>query len=77
MADHWVRQRLDQSRRVLEGWEDLGRPSGRLEDLLEMIGKEITALERIAADEEDWVVPVHYLIGRYRGFRKVLQKLAH
>ncbi|RYE55503.1 MAG: hypothetical protein EOP18_05795 [Rhizobiaceae bacterium] len=77
MAVRSIKQRLDQSRRVLDGWEALDRPSGKLEDLLEMISREIEALERLAIENEDWVVPAHYLIGRYRGFRKGLMKKAN
>jgi hypothetical protein len=77
MGSHPISIRIDRSRRVLEGWEALGRPTGKIEDLLEMISREIEALEHLAIENEDWVVPVQYLIGRYRGFRKILQKMAN
>ena len=77
MTHKEIRVRLAQSKLVFDGWEAIGRPSGKLDDLLEMIGKEVAILERIAIDHEDWVVPANFLIGRYRAFQKRLRAMAN
>ena len=59
-------RRLALSRRTLYGWQRLGCPMGKPEDILRMIAQEIEVLEGIAAPTAELAESISFLIDRYR-----------
>jgi hypothetical protein len=59
-------ERLILSRRIIASWERLETSGGKIEDLMRMIGEEITILEGIVAAHPQKALTVGDLIRRYR-----------
>jgi hypothetical protein len=77
MADQKTNLRIVHSRRVLAGWETMGRPVGQIEDLLRMIGQEVDALLEIAEDHPEKTATVDGLVERYRVLRDSLKAMTN
>ena len=60
-----VQERIDLSRRVVERWEAMGGPGGRLATTLEMIRSELAILSKMAGDHPDVAPEIRELSARY------------
>lgn len=69
-------ERLALSERVVSGWEQMGGPTGRIADTMQMIRAEIAALTEIAGADARLGARVDDLVRRYQ-MVAVRMKLVH
>ena len=57
--------RLNLSEQVISGWEAMGRPGGSVRDNMRMIGEELAALRKVAAEAPELAERIAAVSERY------------